>query len=258
MTQAIPQNYRWDDCEPETPLPPTDLWSDEPPLESDLHREQIDLLIRLLKWWWRERDTGYASGNITIYYKIQQLEVRELRSPDFFVVMGVEKRVSEAYQRSRRSWIVWAEDGKYPHLIVELLSRSTAAVDRGAKKQLYQDTFRTPDYVWFHPDTLEFNGFHLGNSEYQEIEPNEHGWLWIKSIGLYLGIRDRKLRFFTQEGMLVPLPEEEERQRADHERQRAEQESQRAEQERQRAEAAEAELERLRAELRSQQIPNQD
>jgi hypothetical protein len=29
-------------------LPPADLWSDEPPLESDLHRAQIDLLIRLV------------------------------------------------------------------------------------------------------------------------------------------------------------------------------------------------------------------
>jgi len=26
-------------------VPPTDLWSDEPPLESDLHRQQMDLLF---------------------------------------------------------------------------------------------------------------------------------------------------------------------------------------------------------------------
>lgn len=35
-------------------FPPGDIYSDEPPLESDLHREQIDLLIRLIKWWWRD------------------------------------------------------------------------------------------------------------------------------------------------------------------------------------------------------------
>jgi len=39
-------------------------------------------------------------------------------------------------------------DGKYPNLIVEILSDSTAAIDRGLKKQLYQ-AFRTPDYFWF-------------------------------------------------------------------------------------------------------------
>ena len=46
---------------------PGDLWSDEPPLESDLHRDQIELLISILKLWWRERQDFYASGNLTVY-----------------------------------------------------------------------------------------------------------------------------------------------------------------------------------------------
>ncbi|NES22026.1 MAG: Uma2 family endonuclease, partial [Symploca sp. SIO3E6] len=37
-------------------FPPSDLESNEPPLESDLHRDQIDLLIRLLRWFWQERN----------------------------------------------------------------------------------------------------------------------------------------------------------------------------------------------------------
>ncbi len=44
--QDIPQDDEWPDG---VVLPPTNLESDEPPLETDLHREQIDLLIRLLK-----------------------------------------------------------------------------------------------------------------------------------------------------------------------------------------------------------------
>jgi hypothetical protein len=36
-------------------MPPANLYSDEPPLETDFHREQIDLLIRLLKYWWCDR-----------------------------------------------------------------------------------------------------------------------------------------------------------------------------------------------------------
>ncbi len=38
--------------EDEVIFPPGDILSDEPPLESDLHRDQIDLLIRILKLWW--------------------------------------------------------------------------------------------------------------------------------------------------------------------------------------------------------------
>lgn len=38
--------------EDEVIFTPGDILSDEPPLESDLHRDQIDLLIRILKLWW--------------------------------------------------------------------------------------------------------------------------------------------------------------------------------------------------------------
>ncbi len=34
-------------------FPPTDLYSDEPPLETDLHRLQMTLLIQCLEWVWR-------------------------------------------------------------------------------------------------------------------------------------------------------------------------------------------------------------
>ncbi|NJL37378.1 MAG: Uma2 family endonuclease [Leptolyngbyaceae cyanobacterium RM2_2_4] len=71
-------------------FPPGNLWSDEPPLESDLHREQIDLLIRLIRWWWRERQDFYASGNLTIYYSPNQKTSEEFRGPDFFVVLNAD------------------------------------------------------------------------------------------------------------------------------------------------------------------------
>lgn len=36
-------------------FPPSELWSDEPPSESDWHREQIELLLSCLKGWRRDR-----------------------------------------------------------------------------------------------------------------------------------------------------------------------------------------------------------
>ena len=146
--------------EDEIIFPPGDILSDEPPLESDLHRDQIDLLIRILKLWWRDRQDFYASGNLTIYYSPNQKKSEYFRSPDFFVVLGTQKK-------DRKSWVVWQEDGKYPNVIVENLSSSTAAVDKGLKKQVYQDTFRTPDYFWFDPVTMELQGFHLVDGKYQ-------------------------------------------------------------------------------------------
>lgn len=199
-------------------FPPGDLESNEPPLESDLHRDQIDLLIRLLRWWWQQRQDFYVSGNLTIYYSPQQRKSEDFRGPDFFVVMNTE-------DKPRKSWVLWDEDGKYPNIIVELLSNSTAQTDRGLKKQIYQDTFRTPEYFWFDPESLEFQGFELLRGTYRQLQPNEQGWLWSEQLELYLGIHEKKLRFFTGEGQLVPTPEEaaiEEQKRANQEQQRAE------------------------------------
>ena len=181
-------------------FPSSDLWSEEPPLESDLHRRQIDLLIRLLEWWWRNRQDFYVSGNLTIYFSPNQKKSEDFRGPDFFVVLGTERK-------PRRSWVVWEEE-KFPNIIIELLSPSTAEIDKGFKKKLYQDTFRTFDYYWFDPDSLEFAGFHLVDGKYQPLEPNNQGWLWSQQLELFLGIHNNQLRFFTPDGQLVPTPEE--------------------------------------------------
>jgi Uma2 family endonuclease len=224
-------------------FPPGDILSDEPPLESDLHRDQIDLLIRLLKLWWRERQDFYASGNLTIYYSPNQKKSEYFRGPDFFVVLGTEKK-------DRKSWVVWQEDGKYPNVIVEILSSSTTAVDKGLKKQVYQDTFRTPDYFWFDPVTRELQGFHLVDGKYQEIPTTTDGRLWSQQLELYLGVYEGKLRFFTTENQLIPSSEE----LAQQESLRAQQESLRAQQAEERAQQAEQEIARLRELLRTQGI----
>ncbi len=204
-------------------FPPADLWSDEPPLESDLHRDQIDLLIRLIRWSFRDRSDVYVAGNLTIYYSPSQKKSEDFRGPDVFVVLGTENH-------PRRSWTVWHEGGKYPNIIVELLSDSTANVDRTEKKELYQFIWRVPEYFWFDPVTLEFQGFQLLRGQYEQMQSNAQGWLWSDELGLYLGIDDQKLRLFTTSGALVPLPEEDAIQQAEQERHRAEQERHRAEQ----------------------------
>lgn len=96
-----------------------------------------------------------------------------------------------------------------PTSIIEILSDSTANVDRGKEKAIYQDIFRTPDYFWFDPDSLEFQGFHLVDGQYQALQPNEQGRLWSQQLELFLGIQDGFLRFFTPDGQLVLKPEEE-------------------------------------------------
>ncbi|MEA5562339.1 Uma2 family endonuclease [Planktothrix agardhii] len=170
-------------------------------MESTLHYLQLALLVSCLDWLWKDRTDYFIGGNLTIYFSRQQLRNRDFRGPDFFLVRNTSKR-------PRKSWVVWEEEGKHPDLIIELLSNSTAETDKTTKKSLYQDQFRTQEYFWFSPDDLELTGFKLIGQEYQVIIPNQQGLLASEVLGLFLGIYQEKLRYFTSEGDLVPTPEE--------------------------------------------------
>jgi Uma2 family endonuclease len=215
---------------------PADIESDEPELESSLHLQQIFLLISCLELYWRERNDYFAAGNLSIYFQPDPTKPREFRGPDFFVVLGTEKT-------DRKSWVVRHEGGIYPQLIVEILSDSTAKVDRTTKKLLYQNVFCTPNYFWFDPETLEFQGFHLVEGEYMALQPNARGHLWSNQLQMFLGLYEGKLRYFTAVGDLVPTAEEVWRQ-----------EQGRADMETQRAEDAIAHAEKLAAKLRELNI----
>jgi len=220
-------------------FPPSDLYSDEPPLETELHLRQIICLLQSLEWLWQDRTDFYAIGNLTIYYSEKQLKSEDFRGPDFFVVLGTERK-------TRKSWVVWAENGQYPNVIIEVLSATTANTDKNLKKEIYQNIFRTPNYFWFDPESLELVGFHLVEGKYQPLSPNEQGHLPSQELGLYLGVNEGVLRFFTPVGQLVPTPEE-----------RAILEAQKATQAQARAIQAEQEAQRLAAKLRELNIdPN--
>ncbi len=193
------------------------LLSDEPEMEHSLHALQLLLLVTCLNRLWQDRNDYFLAWNLTVYYNREQLKTKDFRGPDLFLVKGVANH-------PRGSWVVWEEGGKYPDLIIELLSDSTAKVDRSEKRELHQTIFRTPEYFYFSPETLEFMGWRLRGEQYEEIEPTEQGWRWSEVLGLYLGVHNRQLRYFFPNGELVPTPEEAEkieRQRAEQERQRA-------------------------------------
>ncbi len=192
---------------------PSEVW----PMESSIHALQLRLLVTILEWYWRDRNDFFIGDNLTIYFSYEQTKTHDFRGPDFFVVTDTDNR-------HRKSWVVW-EEGKMPELVIELLSESTAANDRGIKKDLYARRFRTPEYFWFSPETGEFAGFRLQGAQYKEIPPDERGWRWSEVLGLYLGACEGFLRYFTAEGELLPTPSE----TAIIETQRAEQEAQRAE-----------------------------
>ena len=227
---------------PEITTPPTQAelpCDDGVPMETQRHKDQMDMLIDGLQPWLEERDNGYVGGNMFVYFSLEQVRNRDFKGPDFFAVLDVPKG-------ERLSWVVW-EEGKGPDVVIELLSESTAPQDKEDKKRIYQNQLRVPEYFWFDPFNPEdWQGFFLQYGGYQPIPLNERGQRVSQALGLalvrwqgcYRGIEATWLRWATLTGELLPLSQE-----------MAKQERERAEQERERAEQAESQLDSCALEL---------
>jgi Uma2 family endonuclease len=192
-------------------FPPDLPYEDGEPLESNWHRIQINLLVDLTHQLWSFRDDYFAGGNMFVYFSVQQVTTHGYRGPDFFLVKEVAKKPE------RRSWKTWEEDGRFPDLIIELLSPATARTDLTTKKRLYERTFRTPEYFAYNKDTQKLYGWRLGEGVvYHSLLPNERGWLWSEELQVWLGEWEGEyervfsvwLRFYTREGQLAPTGKE--------------------------------------------------
>lgn len=235
-------------------VPPSDLPEEDGiPLETNWHRVQINLLVESIKQRWRGRSDFFAAGNMFIYYSAAQARDRDYRGPDFFLVKGVDG------QRIRGSWVVWEEEERYPDVIVELLSPSTADVDRGVKKHLYEQAFRTPNYFCYDPYTNRLEGWLLIGTRYQPLTPDANGRLWSSELSAWVGpwtgvcqqISMTWCRLFEADGALILTEAEAEASARLAAEGRAEAERQRAEAEAAARRAAESRAEQLAAKLRA-------
>jgi Uma2 family endonuclease len=200
-------------------LPPTEdelPYDDGMPMESHRHVLQMQLLMDPLRFYWTDRPDGFVGGNMFVYFSLEQVKNQDFRGPDVFVVRGVSKR-------ERKSWVVWQE-GKGPDVVIELLSESTAARDKGEKKTVYQNCLRVPEYFWFDPFSGELAGFALRDGVYvplafdaqERLISQQLGLALVRWEGVYQEVRARWLRWATLAGALLPTPQES----LEHERQR--------------------------------------
>jgi Uma2 family endonuclease len=225
-------------------FPPTEdelPYDDGMPMESQRHAIQLQLLMDPLRCYWTDRHDVFVGGNMFVYFSLDQVRNQDFRGPDFFVALGVPKR-------ERKSWVVWQE-GKGPDVVIELLSDSTAARDKGEKKFIYQDRLRVPEYFWFDPFSGECVGFTLRDGVYVPIAMDAQERLFSQQLdlvlvqweGIYQDLNARWLRWATVTGVLLPTPQEaleQERQRAaEAQQQAAEAQQQAAEAQQQAAEA---------------------
>lgn len=173
-------------------------------METPRHYFQLHLLLETLGRHWADRRDVFLGGNMFLYFSTEQLRGRDLRGPDFFRVLDVPRR-------ERKCWVVWQE-GRGPDLVIELLSESTAHVDKGEKKRVYQDVLQVQEYYWYDPLTAELAGFTLEEGVYQPLpldgagafHSDVAGLRLVRWNGIYSEIESTWLRWATTDGALLP------------------------------------------------------
>lgn len=192
--------------------------SDGEPWESPWHGASLALLLDILSYMWRSRYDYFIGGNMFFYYRPDQRPTEDFKGPDFFLVEGADRR------KRRDKWVVWMEDYKYPELIIEFLSSTTAQFDLTIKKALYEKVFRSSEYFCFDPADKLPRGWRLQDGKYEPILPNQRGWLWSEKLDLWIGTWHGSyfnlcdctwLRFYDSDGYLVHTGAEAERLRAE-------------------------------------------
>lgn len=205
-------------------------------MDSDWANDQIRLsLIEPLKEHFRRHQiVAYVGGNSFVYYQPPNQNL----GPDFYVVRG-------GMQSDQKKWVAWEEGGLLPTTVIEFLSPSTEARDRGEKFCIYRDIFRTEDYVLFNQESDSLESFVLQGEHYVAQPPGADGWFWLASLQLSLGWDGSNLRFRTPQGEILRMAREvahAETRRADEEKRRADEEKRRADELERRAHALEQRL----------------
>ena len=184
--------------------------SDGVPMETELHRKQMTLLIDSLELAWAARTDFYVGGNMFMYFSEEQVKHNDFVGPDVFVVLDTVRRV-------RKSWVVWKENARTPNVVIELLSESTEHVDRGKKMKIYATQLHVAEYYLFDPlrEGGVVEGYELRGSRYRPMKPDAHGDLSSRELGLRLGVREdtyqgvpaRWLRWLDEDGRVLPSAE---------------------------------------------------
>jgi Uma2 family endonuclease len=195
--------------------------AEEPGLPDTFHELQPQILQLTFQPQGWESEEVFSATDLNLYYDLHHPLWH--KRPDWFGVVGVDRFYEQ--RDLRLSYVIWQERVS-PLIVVELLSPGTEAEDLGetvsqrgeppTKWEVYEQILKILYYAVFSRYTNELRAFQLIEGYYQPVDVSQ-GYLEIPEIGLKLGLWRGKyrnfnrmwLRWLTQEGELILLPEEE-------------------------------------------------
>jgi Uma2 family endonuclease len=205
-------------------------------------------------------DGQYAIGQDSgIYWRLTDPPERGAEAPDWFYVPNVPPTLDG---KMRRSYVLWQEYVA-PLIVLEFVSGSGAeerdctppSQGQVGKFWVYEQAIRVPYYGIYEVEKAQVEVYHLVDTVYQRMTPNDRGHYPIAPLSVELGIWQGRyqnvelpwLRWWDAEGTLLLTGDE----RAELEQQEVMRERQRTEQERQRADLERQKRQQLTEKLRS-------
>ena len=182
------------------------------PYQSNLLIESLrPVLIRL-----RPELDFFIGCDCGIYWRRLDPPLRGVKSPDWYLVMGVPHLLEG---EMRRSDVLW-EELFAPAIVLEYVS-GNGAEERDhtpweGKFWVYENMIRPGIYGIFEPERNELEMHHLVENRFERMPPNMRGRYPIAALGLELGLWTGRIhgyempwmRWWKPDGELLPTPDE--------------------------------------------------
>jgi Uma2 family endonuclease len=219
---------------------------EEPGLPDQFHFYQPELLNATFLPPGYDQDQVFCAADLNLYYDPEHTLWH--KRPDWFGVVGLDRFYGEE-KELRLSYVMWQER-VIPFLVLEILSEGTSKEDFGkttaeedgppTKWEVYERILKIPYYVIYDRHQVQVYVHGHDGHRYRPLNFDD-GRIWLPEIQLGLGLWQGRfhnfdhfwLRFYDEEQLWIPNPEEiaeresaharREKARADREQQRADQ-----------------------------------
>ncbi len=194
--------------------------SDDTPVDNEDQNLLPNVLLFLLNSIWAQRMDWYFGVNMAVYH-ITGSNPRVPVVPDAFLSLGVERKKGG---KSRRSYVVWEEQGIVPILTLEMVSHKPGG-EYDEKLAIYAQlgvlyyVIYNPEF-WQRDRHLPFEVYKLVEGTYQ-LQIGEP--FWMSAVGLGIGrcqtvfgnVPQEQLAWFEEKGDRYLTEAEVERQQKD-------------------------------------------
>jgi Uma2 family endonuclease len=186
-------------ADPDPSIYPT---SDGDPMpEGSTHRDAMASLVFALQRFLAPQPAVHVDGNVLLYY--HEGFPNERVSPDAFVALDIPRRHREAYY----TWV----EGKFPDLVVEIVSLNNTERELRDKQRLYA-RLGAREYVIVDPlglRSVALEGTMFSAGKATPMASLAGGGVWSGVLEVELRLVEQQLRVIDPAtGVPVPVPEE--------------------------------------------------